>query len=80
MAIKFSQLDANQVLQASFDDDLETFKSVDASSLIPCEFDEVDLSYTGDDLTQVVYKKDSVTVATLTLSYSSGNLTNIVRS
>jgi hypothetical protein len=42
--------------------------------------DEVELSYTGDNLTGVVYKESSVTVATLTLSYSGSTLTSIVKS
>lgn len=43
-------------------------------------FDEIVLSYTGDDLTGVVYKLATVTVATLTLTYTSGKLTGIVKS
>lgn len=42
-------------------------------------YDEIVLSYTGDDLTGVVYKLGSVVQATLTLSYSLGNLTGIVK-
>lgn len=42
--------------------------------------DEVVLSYTGADLTGVVYRLGGVTVATLTLSYTGGNLTSVVRS
>ena len=41
------------------------------------EYDEIDLSYTGDNLTGVVYKQDGATVATLSLSYTGGNLTNV---
>lgn len=41
------------------------------------EYDEIDLGYTGDNLTTVVYKQDSATVATLNLSYTGGNLTNV---
>ena len=40
-------------------------------------YDEIELSYTGDDLTGVVYKKDTATVGTLTLTYTTGNLTNV---
>ena len=42
--------------------------------------DEIQLSYTGDNLTSVVYKLDSVTVATLTLSYTGSQLDSVVRS
>lgn len=43
-------------------------------------YDSIELGYTDDNLTSVVYKKDSVTVATLTLSYTSGNLTGVTKS
>lgn len=43
-------------------------------------FDDIVLGYTGDDLTSVVYKKDSVVVATLTLSYTDGKLTGVTKS
>jgi hypothetical protein len=49
------------------------------SSLVPERYDELVLGYTGDDLTTVVYKLATVTVATLTLSYTSGRLTGVVR-
>lgn len=42
------------------------------------EYDEIDLSYTGTNLTTVVYKKDSSNVATLTLTYTGDNLTKVV--
>lgn len=41
------------------------------------EYDEIELGYTGDDLTSVVYKQATATVATLSLTYTSGNLTNV---
>ena len=43
-------------------------------------YDEIVLSYTGSDLTGVVYKLATVTVATLTLSYTLGNLTGVIKS
>lgn len=43
-------------------------------------FDDIVLGYTGDDLTSVVYKKDSVVVATLTLSYTGDKLTGVTKS
>lgn len=44
--------------------------------------DYISLSYTGSDLTGVVYKKGGSggsTVATLTLAYSGGNLTEVTK-
>lgn len=76
----FSKLDANQILKAMYDDDKGELKSVSSSSLVPSDYDEVDLGYTGSDLTTVTYKKSGSAVATLTLSYSGGNLTNVVKS
>ena len=50
------------------------------AQLVPEQYDEIALSYTGDDLTGVVYKAATITVATLTLGYTSGKLTSVVRS
>jgi hypothetical protein len=44
------------------------------------QYDDIVLGYTGDDLTSVVYKLGVVTVATLTLTYTSGNLTGVTKS
>lgn len=42
--------------------------------------DEIVMSYSGGNISTVVYKADSVTVATLTMTYDlSGNLTSVVR-
>ena len=46
------------------------------------EYDYIDLSYTGSDLTGVVYKlggSSGTTVATLTLAYSGGNLISVTQ-
>jgi hypothetical protein len=48
--------------------------------LVNQPYNEIVLSYTGTDITGVVYKLSGVTVATLTLGYTSGNLTSVVRS
>lgn len=48
--------------------------------LVNQPYDEIALSYTGTDLTGVVYKLGGVTVATLTLAYTGTNLTSVVRS
>jgi hypothetical protein len=50
------------------------------SGLVPEPYDEITLSYTGSDLTGVVYKSASTSVATLTLEYSGSNLTKVTRS
>lgn len=50
------------------------------AGLVNQPYNEIALSYTGTDLTGVVYKLNSVTVLTLTLGYTSGNLTSVVRS
>ena len=50
------------------------------NSIVPAEFDTIELSYTGSDVTGVVYKVVTTTVATLTLTYVAGNLTKVVRS
>jgi hypothetical protein len=50
------------------------------AGLVNQPYNEIVLSYTGTDLTGVVYKLNSVTVVTLTLGYTSGNLTSVVRS
>lgn len=43
------------------------------------QFDRIELTYTGDNLTGVVYKLSGTTIATLTLSYSGSNLTTVVK-
>lgn len=43
-------------------------------------YDELGLSYTGSNLTGVVYKASGVTIATLTLGYTDGKLTSVVKS
>lgn len=50
------------------------------SGLVNQPYDQITLSYTGTDLTGVVYRLAGVTVATLTLGYTSGNLTSVLRS
>ncbi len=56
----------------------ETLQSI-AGFNIP-KYDEIVLSYTGADLTGVVYKLASTVVSTLTLSYTGGNLTGVIKS
>lgn len=52
------------------------------NSLVPEEYDYISLSYTGDNVTGVVYKtggSSGTTVATLTLAYSGSNLTSVTK-
>jgi len=52
------------------------------SSLVPEKYDYIELSYTGSDLTGVVYKTggaSGTTVATLTLGYTDSKLTSVER-
>jgi len=52
------------------------------SGLVPYAYDYVALSYTGSDLTGVVYKTGGVsgsTVATLTLAYTASVLDSITK-
>lgn len=41
------------------------------------EYDEIELGYTGDNLTTVEYLEASAVVATLTLAYTGDKLTNV---
>lgn len=50
------------------------------NGLVPEAYDEIVMSYSGSNISSVVYKLDTVVVATLTLSYSGDNLTSVVRS
>ena len=53
-----------------------------ASSLVPYSYDYIALSYTGSNITQVVYKSGGAlgpTVATLTLAYTGSQLTSVTK-
>jgi hypothetical protein len=43
------------------------------------EHDSIDLTYTGDNIATVTYKKAGVVVRVLTLTYTSGKLSNITQ-
>ena len=53
---------------------------MDFGQLVPEQYDELALGYTGDNLTTVVYKLASATVSTLTLGYTGETLISVVRS
>lgn len=53
-----------------------------ASKLIPYNFDYISVSYTGNNITTVVYKtggSGGTTVATLTITYSGSKISTITR-
>jgi hypothetical protein len=62
-----------------------TVRVIDMSNLIPNEFDEIALTYVASgngagEIETATYKKNSTTIATLTLTYDSNNrLTNVAR-
>lgn len=43
------------------------------TALVPATYDAISLSYTGGNLTQVIYQKDGSTVCTLVLAYNGSN-------
>lgn len=52
------------------------------NSLVPASYNYISLSYTGDNLTGVVYKtggSGGTTIATLTLAYSGSTLTTVTK-
>lgn len=52
------------------------------NALVPYEYDYISLSYTGDNITGVVYKtggSGGTTVATLTIAYSGTKITSVTR-
>ena len=69
-------------LEATEDNALKVFDSI-SNSLVPAVYDFILLSYTGDNLTSVVFKtggSGGATVSTLTLAYDgSDNLTSVTK-
>lgn len=72
--------DSGQILKEVFEVSSESLRTINISSLVPESYNSILLSYTGDDLTEVIYKENGFTVATLDLTYSSGKLIQVVRS
>ena len=50
------------------------------NSLVPEKYDDIALTYTGNNLTTVVYSFESILIATLTLTYVNNKLTHVARS
>lgn len=46
-------------------------------SITPANYDKIELTYTGDNVTGVVYKLGAATLRTLVLAYSGTNVTSI---
>ena len=58
-------------------------RTLDIGKLVPEQFDAINLSYTGDNLTQVEYLTGGTggtAVATLTLGYTGDKLTSVEKS
>lgn len=77
---RLPKIDFPNVLRGAFDPAAGAIKFIDTSQLIPTAYDSIDLSYSGTSVTGVVYKLDGSTVATLALTYTGANLTNVTRS
>ncbi len=61
---------------------LDAIDSV-TNSLVPAVYDYISLSYTGSNLTGVIFKtggSGGTTVSTLTLAYTGSNLTSVTKS
>lgn len=55
---------------------------VELNGMIPSTYDYISLSYTGSDLTGVVFRIGGAlgtTIATLVLAYSGGNLVSVTK-
>ena len=68
---------STEAKQDSIVEELQTL-----NSLVPSQYDYISLSYTGDNLTGVVFKtggSGGTTVSTLTLAYSGSNLTSVTK-
>lgn len=49
------------------------------NSLVPSVYDTIQLSYTANNLTTVVFKLAAATVSTLTLAYTGARLDSVVK-
>lgn len=83
--IKYARayLGANIPTGQNPDGDFVPFKAGALPGLDIPAHDYIGMSYTGSDLTGVVYKSggsSGTTVATLTLAYTDGNLTSVTKS
>jgi len=61
---------------------LPTVRTFNIAQLVPKEFDSINLTYSGSDITKVEYYVGGLSgenVATLTLIWTGGNLISVVR-
>ncbi len=65
---------------ASIDTKQSTMLTRLSGSLVPTAYDEIQLGYTGANLTSAIYKLAGSTVKTLTLSYTGAILDSVVAS
>lgn len=52
-------------------------KTINLSALVPVDYDDIQLTYTGDNPTTITYKRKGATVCILTLTYSGDNLIEV---
>ena len=50
------------------------YRTLQLGQLVPLEYDDIELGYTTGDLTSVVYRNGGPIVATLTLTWVTGDL------
>lgn len=70
------------ILNKAFDQNYDAIDVVEVSNLVPESYDYIALSYTGSNLTGVVYKtggSGGTTVATLTLAYTGSVLDSVTK-
>ena len=72
-------IDSVEAVQSPVSNPWRTFQ---VAQLVPFEYDDIALSYTGPDLTGVEYRQGGpggVLVATLVLQWVAGNLVRVTR-
>jgi len=77
-----STTDSVVVVQGSPAVDTNSWPVRDLNKLVPKEYDYISLSYTGDNLTTVVYRQGGsagTLVATLELTYTGSHLDTVTR-
>jgi hypothetical protein len=77
-----SSTDSVTAVQGTPAADVDSWPVRDLAKLVPFEFDYINLSYTGNNLTQVVYRSggsSGTIVATLTMTYTGSRLDTVTR-
>lgn len=52
-------------------------KVINLSALVPVDYDDIQLAYTGDNPTTITYFRKGVSVCVLTLTYVGDNLVEV---